>query len=434
MTTARSRPGGKAVATRARILDAAAHEFRRKGYTGTRLSDIAATAHTQAGSLYYHFANREELVEEVLRVGQERTESFVRERLAAVPDDAPRLAVIREAISAHLAAVLKAGDYTAATIRILSQVPEDIRERQIVAQRNYGEFWRGLFEAALVTGELRDDLDLSASRMLITGALNGSADWYPSRSRTISLDRLTSHFYAVFLEGMATPVGRRRHHPAVLGLPRPGPAPMPPTSAVSPRGAATTARILDAAAKVFRANGYAGTRLVDVATEADMQTGSLYYHFDSREDLVAALLEVAWKRTDEVVRGGVAELPPDASAIDRLATVIVSHLLAALALGDYTSALIRIAGQVPDEVQSRSAVHQRAYAQLWRTLLADAVAVGELRDDLDVRIAHRMVIGALNWTVEWFHPDGRLAPGRLAEQTDRTVFEGIAEPAPRLVA
>lgn len=428
MTTARSRPGGKALATRARILDAAAREFRRAGYTGTRLSDIAAAANTQAGSLYYHFASREDLVEEVLRVGQERTDEFVRARLAALPETATRLEILREGISAHLAAVLEVGDYTAATIRILSQVPPEIRERRIAAQRQYGQFWREMFEAAVASGELRSDIDTSASRMFLLGALNGSTDWYPSRSRTLTLDRLVEHFYAIFLAGLATPAGSRaRRHPPVAALtpPRPGPVPAPASSAVSPRGAATTARILDAAAKVFRARGYAGTRLVDVATEADMQTGSLYYHFDSREDLVAALLLVAWERTDDVVRSAVAELPPDAAAIDRLATVIAGHLLAALALGDYTSALIQIAGQVPDEVRARSASRQQAYADLWRRLLADAVAAGEIRDDLDTRIVHRMVIGSLNWTVEWYDPAGRLAPDQLAEQVVSIVFEGV---------
>ncbi|EIV90855.1 TetR family transcriptional regulator [Frankia sp. QA3] len=425
MTTARSRSGGKALATRSRILDAAAHEFRRTGYTGTRLSDIAATANTQAGSLYYHFSSREELVEAVLRVGQERTETYVFDRLAAIPPDAPRMLVLREAIAAHLTSVLKTGDYTAATIRILSQVPAEIRERQIAAQRRYGEFWRDLFAAALASGELRADLDLSATRMLLVGALNSSADWYPSRSRALPLDRLIAHFYSVFLEGIATPEGRGHRVHRRVTTPTPPAPPVAPSSAASARGAATTARILDAAATVFRTRGYAGTRLVDVATEADMQTGSLYYHFGSREDLVAALLAVAWQRTDDIVRRSVAELPTDAYPIDRLSTVIAAHLLAALALGDYTSALIQITDQVPDEVRSRSAPLQRAYATLWRNLLADGVAAGEIRADLDVRIVHRMIIGALNWTIEWYHRDGRLTPERLAEQTVSAVFEGI---------
>ena len=147
MAKARPRAGKKGVATRARILDSAALVFRNKGYAGTRLSDVAAAANTQAGSLYYHFPSREELVEEMLRVGQERTSGFVRRRVAALPEDASALDRLREAISAHLDTVVEIGDYTAATIRIIGQVPDEIRKRRIHEQREYGEFWRALVKS-----------------------------------------------------------------------------------------------------------------------------------------------------------------------------------------------------------------------------------------------------------------------------------------------
>jgi AcrR family transcriptional regulator len=55
------------------------------------------------------------------------------------------------------------------------------------------------------------------------------------------------------------------------------------------KSARTRRRILDAAAEVFSEQGY-GARLSDIADRAAMKTGSLYYHFDSREDLVAEVL------------------------------------------------------------------------------------------------------------------------------------------------
>jgi AcrR family transcriptional regulator len=59
----------KSELTRQRILDAAAKVFRSNGYSGARLSDIAALAGIQTGSMYYHFDSREALVEEVLHLG-----------------------------------------------------------------------------------------------------------------------------------------------------------------------------------------------------------------------------------------------------------------------------------------------------------------------------------------------------------------------------
>src|SRR5215470_10769736 len=112
----------------------------------------------------------------------------------------------------------------------------------------------------------------------------------------------------------------------------------------------TRKRILDAAAKVFREQGYANARLADIAELADMQTGSLYYHFDGREDLVAEILRLGIETAWQHVRDAVDGLPPDTRPIDRLAAAVRAHTLAVLELSDYSSAQARIVGQVPPVV------------------------------------------------------------------------------------
>jgi AcrR family transcriptional regulator len=424
VSTERARPGRKAMATRQRILDAAADVFRHNGYTGTRLSDIAAAANTQAGSLYYHFASREDLVREVLRVAQERTNEFVMRRVSALPPGASSLDRLREALAAHLTAVLEIGDYTAATIRILGQVPEPIRDSTLELQREYGLYFRRLFENAQADGDLRPDLDMSACRMLVLGAMNASPDWFhPNQPRGLTVADLVAEFDSIFLYGLATAKGKRRRSTKLRTAVEDD---SPPAEQAETRAAATIARILDAAAKVFRENGYAGARLVDVATEADMQTGSLYYHFDSREDLVSHLLRDAWRRTDGMVRRSVQELPARTAPINRLATAMTAHLLSVLRGGDYTSAMLRILGQVPDEVRADIQPLQRNYLDLWRGLLREAHDAGDIRTDVDLKVALMVLTGALNWTVEWYHADHHLAADELAAQFCTLVFEGMS--------
>src|SRR5678816_4156304 len=87
----------------------------------------------------------------------------------------------------------------------------------------------------------------------------------------------------------------------------------------------TRQRILDAAARVFREQGYANARLADIAELADMQTGSLYYHFDGREDLVAEILRLGVKTAWSHVRAAVDALPPSATPLDRLAAAVRAH-------------------------------------------------------------------------------------------------------------
>jgi TetR/AcrR family transcriptional regulator, cholesterol catabolism regulator len=418
----RSRSKEKAKATRQRILDAAARQFRENGYTGTRLADIATAAQTQTGSLYYHFASREELVQEVLRVGQERTNTFVIGTVEALPASATALDRLVAAMSAHLTAILDIGDYTAATLRILGQVPDEIRAMTMTMQREYGRFWRTLLENASDAGALRGDVDLPSCMMLMLGAMNATPDWFdPNQPHGLTLRDLEDHFEVIFLKGLSTAKGRRRRTEAgELRIDTELEATAPES-----RAAVTTARILDSAAKVFRKNGYAGTRLLDVASDADIQTGSLYYHFDSREDLVSHLLHRAWQHTDATVRLNVDALPPRTAPINRLSTAMTAHLLSVLSEGDYTSAMLRILGQVPPEVRSQIAPLQRGYLELWRGLLRSTTEAGDIRPGLDLSVVLMIVTGALNWTAEWYRQDRYPAPPELARQACAVIFDGL---------
>ncbi len=192
----------KSDVTRQRILDAAAKVFRDKGYAGARLTDIAAAAGMQAGSLYYHFASREDLVEEVLRAGVAQAADFVRQSVDALPDGASAGDRLRVAITGHLLTVLDIGDYTSANIRIFGQVPEEIRERHLVDQRVFGAYLGRLLEEAQAAGDIRADVDLSVIRMLIFGALNWTAEWYQPGGR-VSAEEVAAEFLAMVFEGLA---------------------------------------------------------------------------------------------------------------------------------------------------------------------------------------------------------------------------------------
>ena len=182
--TTDTRPERSRGRTRKRILDAAARTFRLQGNTA-RLADIAQEAGIQTGSLYYHFANREALVEEVLNLGLEFSRNQVQQALAAAPEDATagdRLAI---ALAAHAASVLETSDYSAANSRIFALATDEVRARHYELQRDYGTFFHALYQDAIDSGELRADVDPTIIRMLLFGAMNWAAEWFrPGRGRS----------------------------------------------------------------------------------------------------------------------------------------------------------------------------------------------------------------------------------------------------------
>jgi AcrR family transcriptional regulator len=202
-TDPRGRTEPKSARTRERILDAAAKVLRRNGYAGTRLSDIAELAEVQAPALYYYFASREQLIEEVVTLGMARALEHVSEALDALPATATALDRICAAVGAHLEVVLRLSDYASAAIRNGPQLPADMRERQLARERSYGEVWRKLIEQARVAGELHPDLDPRAARMLILGGLNWATEWWnPGRG---SLRSVITTAQLMARQGLGTP-------------------------------------------------------------------------------------------------------------------------------------------------------------------------------------------------------------------------------------
>jgi TetR/AcrR family transcriptional regulator, cholesterol catabolism regulator len=168
--------------------------------------------------------------------------------------------------------------------------------------------------------------------------------------------------------------------------------------------ARTRARILDAAAHVLSRRGYAGTRLSDVAERADIQTPAIYYYFASRDDLIEEVMACGLAEMREHLKSTLAALPPDTAAIDRILAAAEAHLRHELEISDYTTASIRNHGQIPERLRIRADQEGNSYGAIWRQLFDEAARTGALRTDVDPRISQMLVMGALNWTAEWWNP------------------------------
>ncbi|RBM10691.1 TetR family transcriptional regulator [Prauserella sp. PE36] len=173
--------GSKGQQTRERLLEAAAAILTEKGYSGTRLGDIAKRAELQAPAIYYYYDSREALIEDVVRRGQQSAQAHVENALAQLPDGTPFLERIRCAVEEHLRVVLNLSDFTTAAIRNMGQLPEAMRKQIRSDHKSYGELWQRLFEEAQSNGEIRGDVDVTAARLLIIGALNWSPEWWSTR-------------------------------------------------------------------------------------------------------------------------------------------------------------------------------------------------------------------------------------------------------------
>jgi AcrR family transcriptional regulator len=198
------------------------------------------------------------------------------------------------------------------------------------------------------------------------------------------------------------------------------------------KSARTRSRILNSAAHVLSVKGYAGTRLSDVADHAELQAPAIYYYFPSREDLIEEVMYAGIADMRRHLQAALDALPPETSAIDKILAAVEAHLRHELELSDYASATIRNAGQLPEHLRARQLKEDEAYGRIWRRLFDAARADGQLRDDLDARLAQLLVIGALNWCAEWFDPR-RSSVDTVVSNAQVLVRNGLSAvpPAPR---
>lgn len=161
-------------------------------------------------------------------------------------------------------------------------------------------------------------------------------------------------------------------------------------------------RILEGASRAFRRDGLHRTGMREIAAELGMHAGNLYYYFENRqellafcqEDTLAGLLELAAE-----VRG--TDLPADR----KLARLIVGHVVL---LNDRTPGSLAHLEIEALEDPWRAAIQARRdeYERVFRELIEEGMAAGVFRA-VDAGVSAMAILGALNWTVKWYRPEGR---------------------------
>jgi AcrR family transcriptional regulator len=178
--------------TRRRLLDAAAAEVARVGAAGASLAGIAAAAGLKTGSIYFHFASKDELIATMLEEGLRESLRLLTESLDAVADAGDARARLRAAVRAHLGALHELDDYAAVVLAgdTASAAPAASAFRSL--RRRYIARWTDLVTDAQRAGVLPAGVDPRDVRDLLFGAMNSARTrpgWSPERTAD-ALDHL----------------------------------------------------------------------------------------------------------------------------------------------------------------------------------------------------------------------------------------------------
>ncbi len=402
----RGRQQTKSEVSRADILIAAARLFRTEGYGATTVRNIASAAGLEPGSLYYHFESKEQILDEVLDLGVRGLFNEVKRIVEeAEQQKIPFRASFAALLETHLNFLLTESDFTSANIRNYPVLSPELRRSHRPLRRAYAALWGDFLQRARDRGDLRDDIATVPVRQFILGAMNWSVEWYDVSRYPVSM--LAERMSKLLLDGIcmkdvtATDVAIQ----PVMAEPR--------TIETGGKAAQTRYQILRAAARVLRKCGYKAATIRRIAAEAELEAGSVYYHFSSKTEILDDVLDLGLRELLEGVRSATRTeaLKNDRNAM--LSTAIATHMACLFRASEFTSANIRVYGMLPENLRSRHRKIRHEYADLWDQMLLSAQKDGFLRSDIKVIPLRQMMLGSLNWTVEWFDPDKANAPGHF---------------------
>ena len=165
-----------------------------------------------------------------------------------------------------------------------------------------------------------------------------------------------------------------------------------------------------AAARVFRASGFAAAGMREIAVAADLSPGNLYHYFRGKDEILFYCQDRSLARLLEAL--GEARRNPRQPLADRLHTLAVAHVLCLVDEVEGSAAHLTV-DALPPRLRARIVAKRDLYERGVRALVADGIKGRTLRAT-DATVATRAFLGALNWTAHWFRPEGQQSTQEIA--------------------
>jgi AcrR family transcriptional regulator len=178
--------------------------------------------------------------------------------------------------------------------------------------------------------------------------------------------------------------------------------------------------LLEVAVAVFNERGYDGTSMEDLARAAGITKSSFYHHVDGKQALLAAACDRALGALFAVRDEPASQR---GRAVVRFEYVLLRTTQILLTELPYVTLLLRVRGNTP--VEQTALERRREFDRYTADLLAQAMADGDLRADIDPALATRLTFGMVTSLTEWYRPSGETPPDAVAKATVDLILRGL---------
>ncbi len=171
-------------------------------------------------------------------------------------------------------------------------------------------------------------------------------------------------------------------------------------------------KLLQVSAHLFRNKGYERTTVRDLAGAVGIQSGSIFHHFKSKDEILRSVMEETIVYNTALIRAALDEAN---TVRERVLALIRCELQSIMGgSGEAMAVLVYEWRSLSGEAQASVLALRDVYEQLWLEVLGEAKAAGYIKGD--VFVTRRFLTGALSWTTTWFRAEGSMSLNELADQ------------------
>jgi AcrR family transcriptional regulator len=182
-------------------------------------------------------------------------------------------------------------------------------------------------------------------------------------------------------------------------------------------------QIYRAASALFSERGFQATSVRDIARQLDLQGGSLYAHIASKEDV---LWEIVSRAAAAFYRNVEPIAASEASAPERLRQMIHAHVHVVVGQLSHATVFFQDWRHLSEPRRSEVLRLRDGYETLFRAVIADGIATGELRE-VEPKMASLTMLSSLNGIPGWYHPEGDRTADEVAEAFADLLLAGLIQ-------
>lgn len=182
--------------------------------------------------------------------------------------------------------------------------------------------------------------------------------------------------------------------------------------------------ILNEAAKLFRRKGFDGTSMQDIAENVGMLKGSIYYYFNSKNEIFR---EVLIKGISPVLKNAEFIMTKNLSPREKLRELLQSHLQYIL-INDFSLVIFfREKERIPANETQKYVQSRNRYEKIFREVLEEGIKRGDF-PKVDINLTVFAILGMCNWVIQWYNPRGSKNQEEITEHMVYLICELMLNP------